>query len=371
MSVRPFHAASFSFLLFAACQSTGGGAGDSTTHTGEVDIAKLDDEVRHLRSSIQVLTGMVTDLLGKSLTTTETATEPPGRIEMNAHLARLNEQLAALTTQLASGSGSGAVGGAAGGAPANAAATRGSDAGTPPNDEAAILALQRAILVVEQQRSLHIENLANVNTPGYRHRTLQLTTVLQPGTGLELPESRGVQLTCTTGTLEITERSLDVAIDGDGFFAVVRADGSTAYTRHGGFQVDANGTMVLGDGALVTPTMHVPNDTLEISIDPEGRVCVRTAGAPDRSTLLGRIQLHRFANPSALEPVGDNLLQASANTGAVLTANPGEGGVGLLKQGFVERSNVQMLHELVNIQVIERQLTALRRTLARFGVFAH
>jgi flagellar basal-body rod protein FlgG len=367
MSVRPFHAASFSILLFAACQSPGGAAGDSTTRTREVHIAELDHEVRHLRSSIQVLTGMVTDLLGKTRITTETATEPPGRIEMNAHLARLNERLAALTTQLASGPGSGS----AGGAPANATATHGSRAGLPPDDEAVILALQRAILVVEQQRSLHIENLANVNTPGYRHRTLRLTTTMQPGTGLELPESRGVQLTCTTGALEITERSLDVAIDGDGYFAVTRADGSTAYTRNGGIHINASGTMVLGDGSLLTPHIHVPDDTLDISIDPEGRVSVRTAGAPDTSTQLGRIQLHRFPNASALEPVGDNLLQPSANTGAVLTANPGEGGVGLLKQGFIERSNVQMLNELVNIQVIERQLTTLRRTLAGYGVFAY
>ena len=186
-----------------------------------------------------------------------------------------------------------------------------------------------------------------------------------------MPTCRNTKLIHTTGALEITERSLDVAIDGDGFFAVVRADGTTAYTRNGGFQLDANGAMVIGDGALLAPTILVPDDTLEISIDPQGRVCVRTAGAPDASTQLGQIQLHRFPAGSSLEPVGDNLLQPAPSDGAAITAHPGESGIGLLKQGFVERSNVQMLNELVAIQGIERQLTTLRRTLASYGVFAY
>jgi flagellar basal-body rod protein FlgG len=109
-----------------------------------------------------------------------------------------------------------------------------------------------------------------------------------------------------------------------------------------------------GSGNVLLPEISVPNDALEIAIDPEGRVNVRTAGSPDTSTLLGQITLHRFVNPSGMLAVGANVLRPSEASGAPITNTPGQTGLGLLKQGFVERSNVQIVNELVNLIVAQR-----------------
>jgi hypothetical protein len=126
----------------------------------------------------------------------------------------------------------------------------------------------------------------------------------------------------TTGTLEITERDLDVAIDGEGFFAVTLPDGSTGYTRDGGFHLNADGKLVTGGGNVVLPEITVPSDTLEISIDPEGRVSGRTAGSPDTSTSFGQLTIHRFVNPSGMLAVGANVLRPTPASGAPITGHP-------------------------------------------------
>lgn len=242
--------------------------------------------------------------------------------------------------------------------------------GKPLADQAVLRALQQALLVLEQQRSLLLENVANVPVPGYRRRSLQLSTELQQNTGIELPIARGIVTRQTTGALEITERVLDVAIDGDGFYTVLQADGRIAYTRDSHFLVSPAGKLVLGDGSVLQPPIQIPDDTLEVAIDPEGRVYVRTAGNPDQSCQIGQIVLHRFVDTDELEPIGGNLLQPRHADCRPRSGTPGEAGLGLLKQGFLERSNVQLVEELVELGVVERQLSTLRRQMARLGVFA-
>ena len=146
-------------------------------------------------------------------------------------------------------------------------------------------------------------NIANVNTAGFKKsqasfEDLFYVTLQSPGLAKGAGDSavpigtqigsgtrlNGTTKVFTTGTLEITERNLDVAIDGDGFFAVTLPDGSTGYTRDGGFQVNADGKLVTGSGNILLPEITIPSDTLEISIDPEGRVSGRTAGSPDSAT---------------------------------------------------------------------------------------
>lgn len=215
-------------------------------------------------------------------------------------------------------------------------------------------------------------NIANVNTAGFKKsqasfEDLFYVTLQSPGLaqGSNGPAPIGTQIgsgtrlngttkVFTTGTLEITERDLDVAIDGEGFFSVTLPDGSTGYTRDGGFHLNADGKLVTGGGNVVVPEITVPSDTLEISIDPEGRVSGRTAGSPDTSTSFGQLTIHRFVNPSGMLAVGANVLRPSAASGAPITATPGTSGLGLLKQGFVERSNVQIVNELVNLIVAQR-----------------
>lgn len=216
-------------------------------------------------------------------------------------------------------------------------------------------------------------NIANVNTAGFKksqasfedlfYVTLQSPGLAQGGDGAPVPigtqigsgtRLNGTTKVFTTGTLEITERQLDVAIDGDGFFSVITSNGDTGYSRDGGFHVNRDGKLVSGQGYVLTPEITIPSDALEISIDPNGRVSGRTAGSPDTSTSFGDITIHRFINPSGLLADGSNVLRQTDASGPPTTGTPGDNGLGLLKQGFVERSNVQIVNELVNLIVAQR-----------------
>lgn len=216
-------------------------------------------------------------------------------------------------------------------------------------------------------------NIANVNTAGFKKsqasfEDLFYVTLQSPGLARGAGDSavpigtqigsgtrlNGTTKVFTTGTLEITDRTLDLAIDGEGFFAVTLPDGSTGYTRDGNLQVNADGKLVTGQGNILLPEITMPNDTLEVAIDLEGRVNVRTAGNPDTSTLLGQIQLHRFINPSGLLATGSNVLRPTEASGAPISSTPGSIGLGQLKQGFIERSNVAIVNELVNLIVAQR-----------------
>ena len=216
-------------------------------------------------------------------------------------------------------------------------------------------------------------NIANVNTTGFKKSqasfedllyVTQQSPGLARGTGTDaLPIGvqigSGTRLNGTTkiyssGTLEGTERSLDVAIDGDGFFAVLMPDGTTAYTRNGNFQVNATGKLVTSNGNVLVPEITLPQDVLDVSIDPEGRVNVRTAGSPEQTQQLGQLQLHRFVNPSGLLALGASVLRPTEASGQPITGQPGQLGLGMLRSGFLERSNVQIVNELVNLIVAQR-----------------
>lgn len=216
-------------------------------------------------------------------------------------------------------------------------------------------------------------NIANVNTAGFKKsqasfEDLFYVTLQSPGLAKGADSSpvpigtqigsgtrlNGTTKVFTTGTLEITERNLDVAIDGDGFFSITLPDGQTGYTRDGSFHLNADGKVVTGSGSVLVPEITVPSDTLEIAIDPEGRVSGRTAGSPDTSTSFGQIQIHRFVNPSGMYADGQNVMRKSESSGDPISGNPGATGLGLLKQGFLERSNVQIVNELVNLIVAQR-----------------
>lgn len=284
--------------------------------------------------------------------------EPAGTIELNARLANLSRQLDELLLRVPAGER---------GATATEATAR--RAAAASSDEPGIAVLQQALEVNEQMRLAILENLANVPTPGFKKRQVNMSTSLHPATGLQLPVAARIGSVFTAGALEITERALDVAIDGDGFFVVALPDGRLGYTRDGCFHVDADGKLVSAAGCVVQPETTIPSDALEVSIDPQGVVAGRTAGAPDRSTRFGAIELARFMDPSTLVAAGHGAMRASETTGNPVTGQPGAQGLGVLKQGFVERSNVQVVHELVNLQLVQRQRTVLLRALAEQGVF--
>ncbi|NTV95915.1 MAG: flagellar basal-body rod protein FlgG [Thiobacillus sp.] len=224
-----------------------------------------------------------------------------------------------------------------------------------------------------QQTQLDVisNNLANVSTTGFKKaravfEDLLYQTIRQPGAQssqqTQLPS--GFQLGVgartvaterihTQGTLQQTGNALDVAINGRGFFQILMPDGSTTYTRDGSFQVDANGNLVTASGYQVQPNMVLPQDALQVTIARDGTVSV-TQPNNATPTVLGQMQLATFTNATGLQSLGENLFAETAASGAPQVNNPGENGVGVLNQSFVENSNVNVAEELVNMIVAQR-----------------
>ncbi len=214
-------------------------------------------------------------------------------------------------------------------------------------------------------------NLANVSTNGFKKdravfEDLLYQNVKQVGaatsqdtlspTGLNL--GTGVRIVATEknysqGGLNNTGNSLDVAINGRGFFQVLMPDGSFAYTRDGSFKMSAEGELVTSSGYKVQPAISVPAGAQSLTIGSDGVVSAQVAGqtAP---TQIGTLQLTDFVNPAGLQPRGENLLAESAASGPAQSSTPGLNGLGGLQQGFLEGSNVNVVEELVNMIETQR-----------------
>lgn len=202
-------------------------------------------------------------------------------------------------------------------------------------------------------------NLANVNTMGYRRTRAEFEdlfyeTLTAPGatssSGTVLPTGaqigHGVRLGAITridsqGDRVSTGRDLDVAISGDGYFQVETANGEPAFTRDGSFQIDRDGNLVTRSGLLVSGGTQIPTDTLNVTILPDGTVSGTVAGSAT-ATVLGQIEIARFANPSGMRALGGNMLVPTEASGDAETGTPGLQGFGELSQGFLESSNVNI-----------------------------
>lgn len=223
----------------------------------------------------------------------------------------------------------------------------------------------------QTQMDVISNNLANVSTSGFKraravfedllYQTLrqpgaqssqqtQLPSGLQIGTGVKPVATERI---FTQGNLQQTGNAKDVAIQGGGFFQIQMPDGTTAYTRDGSFQVDAQGQLVTSSGYQVQPGITFPADTLSITIAPDGTVSALQPGnvAP---TQVGTLQLATFINPAGLQSMGENLYKETAASGTSNVATPGTNGTGLLNQGYVETSNVNVVEELVNMIQTQR-----------------
>jgi len=214
-------------------------------------------------------------------------------------------------------------------------------------------------------------NLANINTSGFKRSQINFQDLLyvsmeEPGTevvsgtispsGLEIGSGVRPASTIrvyTPGELQNTARPLDIAIQGDGFLQVVMpADGTLRYTRDGSLQVNANGDLVTTIGYSIEPAISIPVDAASIGIGKDGGVNVTDSSGT--VSVAGTIQLARFANPSGLSSEGDNLLAETEASGTPLTGTPGESGFGTIQSGFLEKSNVLMVTELVNLITAQR-----------------
>ena len=214
-------------------------------------------------------------------------------------------------------------------------------------------------------------NLANVSTNGFKKDRAVFEDLLyqnqrQVGaatsqdtaspTGLNL--GTGVRVVATEknytqGGLNNTGNSLDVAVNGRGFFQVLMPDGSFAYTRDGSFKMSAEGELVTASGYKVQPGITIPSGAQSISIGADGVVSAQLAGQSS-PTQIGTLQLTDFVNPAGLQPRGENLLSESAASGPAQSSTPGLNGLGTLQEGFLEGSNVNVVEELVTMIETQR-----------------
>ncbi len=223
-------------------------------------------------------------------------------------------------------------------------------------------------------------NLANVNTAGFKKQSVQFqdliyqsTLAASAGQGdgtvapVPIAVGHGVRPISTDrifaqGTPQETNNSLDVMIEGTGFFQVRRADGRIAYTRDGTFKLSSDGALVTSGGYHLEPDVQIPEDAASIVIGRDGTIAVTTASNPQTQT-VGQFELAKFVNSAGLKPIGQNLFEESAASGTSTVTSPGKEGNGELVQGFVEGSNVQVVEEMVSMILAQRAYEANTKSI--------
>ncbi|MCU7851668.1 MAG: flagellar basal-body rod protein FlgG [Candidatus Thiodiazotropha sp. (ex Monitilora ramsayi)] len=224
-----------------------------------------------------------------------------------------------------------------------------------------------------QQTNMSViaNNLANVNTTGFKRDRPVFNDLIyqnlrqvgaQSSENTELPSGlmlgTGVKVVATQkehsqGNIVQTGNSLDVAIQGKGYFQVLHPDGNIVYSRDGTFSLTADGIIVTPNGYELQPAMTVPSDSTSMTIGSDGVVSVLQSGSTT-PTQIGQVELAYFVNPQGLEPIGDNLFRETNASGGVNTAIPGSDSTGTLIQGALESSNVNVVEELVNMIETQR-----------------
>ena len=213
-------------------------------------------------------------------------------------------------------------------------------------------------------------NLANVNTTAFKKGSAEFQdlfyqTIREPGaqvspdtqtpTGVQVGvgvKTSSVSKDFEQGAAKVTGNSLDLMINGHGFFSVQKANGETAYTRDGSFKIDANGRIMNSSGNLLNPPITVPPGTNGITIAPNGTVSARDAEG--NLNQIGQIEVFTFVNPAGLLADGGNLYKISEASGAPTQGVPGTPGFGDLEQGHLEGSNVNVVNEMVNMIQAQR-----------------
>jgi flagellar basal-body rod protein FlgG len=214
-------------------------------------------------------------------------------------------------------------------------------------------------------------NLANVSTSGFKKsrtdfQDLLYDTLQAPGapssdgtqvpTGLQVGHgvrTVAVSKVFSAGDYQNTKNELDLAISGDGFFQILRPDGSIGYTRAGSFKLDSDGRIVTPDGFPLEPEMTIPTDAINVTVGVDGTVSVIQAGDAN-PVEIGTIELVRFANPAGLMATGKNLFLESLSSGDAIPGTAGQDGFGYIDQGFLEMSNVSVVDEMVNMITAQR-----------------
>ncbi len=236
---------------------------------------------------------------------------------------------------------------------------------------AALYVSKTGLAAQDTQLTTVANNLANASTVGFKRdravfedllyqiqrqpgaqstEETQLPSGLQLGTGVRIA---GTQKEFTSGSLQITEQALDVAIDGRGFLQILQPDGTVGYTRNGQLHMDGQGQLVTANGLLLQPGVTIPEDAQSITIGTDGTISARLPGNAAPQT-IGNIQLVDFVNPGGLQAIGSNLFLETASSGNPITGTPGQNGLGQLQQGMLENSNVDIVEEMVNMITTQR-----------------
>jgi len=225
-----------------------------------------------------------------------------------------------------------------------------------------------------QQTNVEVisNNIANMTTTGFKRRRAEFQDLIYQNlrrvgsnssdTGTIVPAGAQVGLGVNTaaiyrineqGNLQQTSNSLDVAIQGNGYFQVTLPSGELSYTRDGTFGLSANGEIVTADGYIVVPGITIPVNAQSVAINANGEVQVTTAGVTTPST-VGQLQIATFPNEAGLDAIGANLFLQTAASGNAVTGNPAAPGFGSLMQGYVETSNVNVVTEITNLITAQR-----------------
>lgn len=227
--------------------------------------------------------------------------------------------------------------------------------------------------MMAQQRMIDViaNNLANVNTTGFKRSRVSFQDVLyQTVRGADLVSYQGSEAIAplqigkgvrvagvlrlhSQGAPEMTQRPLDLAIDGSGFFQVERPDGTLGYTRDGGFTLSDSGNLVSTSGYMVVPGITIPEDATSVSVSANGVVSITAAGA-SHPMEVGKIELVRFLNSSGLASVGENLYTETYASGPPMVGYPQEEGFGRILQGTLESSNVEIVQEMTDMIAAQR-----------------
>jgi len=228
--------------------------------------------------------------------------------------------------------------------------------------------------MLAQQLNVEVisNNIANVNTTAYKRQRaefqdLMYENIRRPGTqssdtGTILPA--GVQLGSGVraasvyrigeqGSFTSTSNPLDVAIRGEGHFVVQLPSGEEAYTRAGSFQISPDGELVTPEGFIISPSITIPSEAVDIQINANGEVQVKFDGDSE-SVIVGQLDMARFLNKAGMEAVGDNMFLETAASGPPTIGVPGSPGYGLILQGFLESSNVNPVEEITNLIAAQR-----------------
>jgi flagellar basal-body rod protein FlgG len=224
----------------------------------------------------------------------------------------------------------------------------------------------------EQNLEVIANNIANLNTTGFKRSRAEFTDLIYQtervmgvstrGRDATVPEGAQVGLGVRTaairslqiqGALTNTGNSLDLAINGRGWFQVTTPAGDTVYTRAGAFNTNATGQLVTGDGFTVTPSILIPANATSVTVSQTGLV---TATIPGQTTpqQLGQLTIANFINEPGLQALGDNLFQQTAASGQPTVGVPGDTAFGIIQQGYLEASNVDPVSEITNLISAQR-----------------